>query len=101
MGAGSGVRGLGFNYAVTKHDSQVEIYIDRGANCDEENKTIFDQLSLHKEEIEEQFGDPLDWQRLDGKRACRIKKDIGLGGYRTDELQCQAVQVGNEFVFIE
>jgi hypothetical protein len=33
----------------------------------------------------------LDWQRLDGKRACRIKKAIGLGGYRTDESQWQAI----------
>jgi len=33
----------------------------------------------------------LEWQRLDGKRACRIKKAIGLGGYRTDESQWQPI----------
>jgi len=91
VGAGSGVRGLGFNYTVTKHESLIEIYIDRGANCDEENKSIFDQLSLHKDEIEEQIGGPLEWQRLDEKRACRIKKPISLGCYRTDESQWQPI----------
>jgi len=91
VGAGSGVRGLGFNYVVAKHEARVEIYIDRGANNDEENKTIFNQLHLHKDEIEEQFGGPLEWQRLDGKRACRIKKAIVLGGYRTDESQWQPI----------
>ena len=91
VGVGSRVRGLGFNYGVTKHESQVEIYLDRGANCDEENKVIFEQLSLHKDEIEEQFGGPLEWQRLDEKQACRIKKAVGLGGYRTDESQWQLI----------
>ena len=35
--------------------------------------------------IEEKFDEPLDWQKLEGKRACRIKKQISIGGYRDEE----------------
>ena len=84
VGTGAGLRGLGFNYTVTKHVAAVELYIDRGKDREEENKSIFEQLAKAKEEVEQSFGDKLEWQQLEGKRACRIKKQIGLGGYRTD-----------------
>jgi len=46
IGAGSGVRGLGFNYAVTYKFGQAELYIDRGKESDDENKRIFDELHV-------------------------------------------------------
>lgn len=85
VGAGSGKRGLGLNYAVREHDTQVELYIDRGTGADAQNKAIFDQLFAQKVAIEQAFGDDLEWQRLDGKRACRIRKVIDLGGWRDAE----------------
>lgn len=77
----SGVRGLAFCYSVTKHHATAEIYIDRGKDAQEENKKIFDTLAGTKKEIEMSFGEPLEWERLEGKRACRIKKLITEGGY--------------------
>jgi hypothetical protein len=35
--------------------------------------------------IESDFGEPLLWQRIEGKRACRIKKEIDIGGYRDED----------------
>jgi hypothetical protein len=35
--------------------------------------------------VEQAFGDRLEWQQLEGKRACRIRKQFNLGGYRDDE----------------
>lgn len=96
IGAGSGKRGLGFNYAVREHDVQVELYIDRGKGAEQENKVIFDQFMIMKEEIESAFGDDLDWQRLDEGRACRIRKVIGVGGYRDPEKWAEIYEAASE-----
>jgi hypothetical protein len=84
IGTGAGRRGLSFNYVVRQHESNVELYIDRGKDSEEENKGIFDAFAKSKNDIEHTFGEPLEWQRLEGKRACRIKKEVVLGGYRDD-----------------
>jgi hypothetical protein len=77
----AGIRGFSFSYSVTKHQSAIELYIDKGKDCQEENKNIFDKLFKTKEEIEMSFGEPLEWQRLDDKRASRIRKVFIDGGY--------------------
>jgi len=85
VGTGAGKSGLAFNYVARQHEAYVELYIDRRKDSEEENKAIFDQLMNHKESIEAVFGGPLEWQRLEGKRACRIKKTISLGGYLDED----------------
>lgn len=89
IGSGSGIRGLSFNYVVTKYECGAELYIDRGDEA--ENKSIFDQLFKKKAEIEAAFGAALDWQRLDGKRGCRIRVDCD-GGYRSPESEWPELQ---------
>lgn len=85
IGAGSGIRGVTLNYAVRQHDGQVELYIDRDLETGAENERIFDDIHAHKEQIEMEFGEPLEWMRLEGKRACRIRKVIDIGGWRDEE----------------
>lgn len=83
ISAGSGVSGVGFNFAISKNYARAELYMSR-PNTDE-NKFIFDQLSLQKDEIEKQAG-TLEWERLDAKKACRIKlelRDVSL--YEKDD----------------
>ena len=84
VGAGAGKGGLAFNYSVRQHDMQVELYIARGTDAQLENKAIFDQLLGDKDEIEKVFGDRLEWQKLEGRLACRIRKVIDIGGYRDE-----------------
>lgn len=71
ISAGSGVRGLGFNFVSTKDYARVELYIDRGDK--DENKAIFDALQNEAQPIQTDFGGSLTWERLDTKRACRVK----------------------------
>ena len=92
IGTSSGVRGLNFNYVVHRNECAAELYIDRGKDSEDENKAIFDQLFAHKEEIEKAFGAPLGWERLEGKRACRIRHAQTGGGYYSPEDQWPSLQ---------
>jgi hypothetical protein len=85
VGTGAGKRGLSYNYVVWEHEAGAELYIDRGKGADEENKTIFDTLFANKKDIEDKFGGPLDWERLDNKRASRIRKSLTIGGWKDEE----------------
>jgi hypothetical protein len=86
IATGSGMRGLSFNYGVTYKYGQVELYIDRGKDCDTENKQIFDELHSHCTEIENDYGDKLRWERLDDRRASRISKRFDYAGLGDREM---------------
>jgi hypothetical protein len=88
MGASAGISGVWFNYYLYQHGSRVELYIDRGDAA--ANKSLYDELASHKDEIGAAFGGDLSWQRLDGKRACRIAYEMEAGGYREEESSWQA-----------
>lgn len=85
IGTGAGKSGMSFNYAVREHETQVELYIDRGKDAEKENKSIFDKLATKKDQIEKAFGESLEWQRLDSRRATRIRKSISLGGWKDQD----------------
>lgn len=78
IGAGAGMSGVAFNYSIRMGDAEVELYIDRGDA--DQNKRIFDQLLARKEQIKAEFGGALDWQRLDNRRASRIRHVLSSGG---------------------
>lgn len=81
LGTSSGVPGLEFNFIATMHNCAVNLYIKRreaGAN-----KAIFDQLIARREDIEKRFGGALQWERMDGRLACRVEHTIETGGYRS------------------
>lgn len=77
--------GLWFNYAIREHDGQAELYIDIDKTTGEGNKKLFDALFAQKVAIEQAFGGPLDWERLNDKRACRIRKVVTAGGWRDED----------------
>ena len=68
--AGAGMSGLGYSFVITKKYAAVELGINKPNQ--EENKKIFDLLIEDKENIEQTFGAPLSWQRLDDKKMSRI-----------------------------
>ena len=63
---GSGRAHIAINLVNREHVIFVEVYID-------DDKGLFDYLYAEKEEIESDLGLTLVWDRLDGKKASRIK----------------------------
>jgi len=78
IAASAGKTGHHFGYVFTRSSVQIELYIDMGDQ--NRNKAIFDTLYSDAAAIEMEFGAPLDWQRLDQRRACRICYVVGERG---------------------
>lgn len=67
----SGFTGLIYGFCFsTGNRVRAEFYIDQGDG--EKNKSLFDALHDDREMFESKFGENLEWERLDEKRACRI-----------------------------
>jgi len=79
-----GMGGVGLNSVISGRYARCEVYINRGSA--DVNKKTFDQLLAHKEEIENELGEPLIWERMDDKVTSRIKlqKD-GLNLYSEED----------------
>ncbi len=87
--ASAGRSGLSFNYIILLKEARVELYIDTGDG--ETNQHIFSQLFAQRDNIEAVFGDSLDWQALEGRRACRIAYHLKNGGL-TDQDAWSTIQ---------
>lgn len=91
IGTSSGLRGVNYTYWLKKDSVSLKIYIDRGKEADDENLAIFNELLTKKDHIEEQFGEPLDWEEMEGARSCVIKKDYEVGGWQTPEEEWETI----------
>ena len=83
---GVGKGGINLSYLVLRESAALELYID----CDQQpsgaqNKKILDALFEQRVEIEVEYGRPLEWMRLDDKRASKIRSIIPDGGLSTPE----------------
>jgi len=91
IAASAGKAGLYYQYDILMHAAKVELYIDFGNR--RKNKRIFDDLFENEVKINADFGDDLEWQRLDNKRACRIMKTLEKdGGYRDEKIKWPQIQ---------
>lgn len=67
----SGIQGISYSTSFAKRGRvRTEIYIDQGEA--DRNKALFDRLLAQKSDIERDFGEPLEWERLDDSRASRV-----------------------------
>src|SRR5690606_29495680 len=69
----TGISGIIYVFGAARNYARTEVYISKGEA--EENELIFDKLAAQKDAIEEITGE-LEWERLQGKKACRIKHEI-------------------------
>lgn len=89
LGTRWGAPDISLSYSVTQTESGVELYI--GRRNPQENLSIFDRLFAKRGDIDVAFGARLDWDRMEGKKGCRIKHPIE-GGYRDPEDQWETIQ---------
>ncbi|MBI5696429.1 MAG: DUF4268 domain-containing protein [Nitrospirae bacterium] len=81
---GAGVSGVGLTFVISHSFARTELYMARPSK--EDNKLIFDELKKHESEIEAAFGDKLEWERLDDKKASRIKFELkGVDVFNKDD----------------
>lgn len=70
----TGISGIGLNSVISNYYARTEVYMQRSVR--EENKFVFDELCKNKQEIERDFGAALTWERLEKKKASRIKYEL-------------------------
>ena len=67
----SGVQGVYYGSSFSQGGRvRASLYIDQGDA--DRNKALFDSLLKERQTIEQEFKGPLEWERLDERRACRI-----------------------------
>ena len=79
LNAGSGLRACSYTLIFSNKEARVEFNMSRSVA--EENKFIFDYLLKRKAEIEQSFGEELEWFRLDSRKASGIIFRKKFDGY--------------------
>ncbi|AGP78832.1 hypothetical protein I633_15270 [Alteromonas mediterranea 615] len=82
LSAGSGLSACPFALIFLQKELRVEVSIARASQ--EENKFVFDFLHHRKDKIEEAFGKPLEWLRLDDKKSSRIQFSYKADGFNKE-----------------
>ena len=82
LAAGSGLSGCPYNLIFNKKELRIELEIRRSAT--EDNKFLFDFLAATKDDIEAEFGEPLEWLRLDDKKSSRVQFSCEADGFNKD-----------------
>ncbi len=79
LSAGSGLSAC--PYCLIFGKKEIRVQVDFVRSNRDENKAIFDTLERQKAAIEQAFGAPLTWLRLDEKKASRIQFAKPVDGY--------------------
>ena len=89
LSAGSGLSGCPYNLIFLQKELRIELCISRSIT--EENKFLFDELFKYKNEIEQSFGESLEWLCLDDKKQSRIQFSCKADGFNKDNWQDHVV----------
>jgi len=81
--AGAGKSGLSWGYVILVSKARVELYI--GASDGELNKKRYDYLFSKKEQIEKEYGEPLEWNYKKGRQQHYFRSWSQVGGLENEE----------------
>ena len=70
LSCGTGVSGCVYSLIFAKNEARVELSLQRSVKA--ENKWLFEQLESKKENLEEKFGERLEWRKMEDNKSSRI-----------------------------
>ncbi len=79
IGKGIGMSGVNLNIGISSNYCRSEVYINKGNK--DFNKEIFDFFYNQKDEIENEIGKELTWERMDDNKTSRIKLELSGVSY--------------------
>lgn len=82
LSGSTGISGVNYSFSLLKNAIRVELSLQRSVK--NENKAIYDNLLKKRDQIEDKFGFPLQWMRLDNKKASRILYEIPFDSYDSE-----------------
>jgi hypothetical protein len=83
VAGGTNISGVTYQFVITMNNATVLMNFGRGLT--EENKALYDALIHHKDDIENKFGAPLNWERLDDRKSSRISFSLAGVNYFVKE----------------
>jgi hypothetical protein len=87
VGVTAGKKGLVYSFWLNNNDVRIQLQIDQGKDSELENLRIFNAIKTHQVQIEADFGEPLDWDEVEGSRMCAIRKRLSIGGLKSPETE--------------
>jgi hypothetical protein len=90
LGAGSGRTGVSFQYTIRQHNASVWVIMQSPDG--DANARIFDALYAQRDQIEQDFGGGLNWDRQENRKQCYIGVTLDDGGYRDDDERWGEIQ---------
>lgn len=86
VSAGAGTSGVNYTLIITRNHIRIELGLVTSSK--ERNKRYFKILDRHKEEIENRFGFPLEWEELPDNKMSRVKYQLnGVNLFNQDDWQ--------------
>lgn len=76
ISTGAGVTGLAYQYWVTKENTRIVLWIDRGKEQGAVNMSLFRQLEKHRLEIEAACPGSITWESMDEARAAKVVLEL-------------------------
>tara|TARA_X000000368_G_C22915010_1_gene660368 strand:+ start:163 stop:894 length:732 start_codon:yes stop_codon:yes gene_type:complete len=67
-------KGLWMTYVQRPYFTRVELYIYRGSDKYDLTSDLFDYFHAERNQVEEAFGEKINWDNSEDKNACRIEK---------------------------
>lgn len=86
----AGKSGVNYSYRIMKDKVTVELGIDTGE--EEETKQLFEEFYNKKEEIEQKFGAPLEWDWKEGRRYRAIRYPVAEKSKLSDKENWSEIQ---------